>query len=333
MQRRNSVIRVLAVLLLIALVAAGCRQPFSAQVVREKHIITDKLTVQQGGARFDGGLVDVGIGSAGTADGNDDLLVAGDLEVDDTIDCDGNIDLDGDGFDVDITGGYSIDGDAASNVTVGGAGIDLTLESEARSVVVKGDEAVATAVTLDANDAVTTGITIQVGSVGGLNIGGGLTDIGAGSYSTADGDNDLGVAGDLEVDGELELDGALDADSTANIQGLLTLQAGLTSSDGDVVVADDLRVTAQTVITVTNGAAFTATGTYQGILSAEEVTPTLAAGAEGDLLVLINKGSNTINLADSGTQKLSAAVALGPDDSLTLWSDGTNWIETCRSDN
>ncbi len=40
-----------------------------------------------------------------------------------------------------------------------------------------------------------------------LNIDGHMVDIGAGSYATADGDNDLGVAGVVEIVGALELDG------------------------------------------------------------------------------------------------------------------------------
>jgi hypothetical protein len=157
--------------------------------------------------------------------------------------------------------------------------------------------------------------------------------------------------------GDLELTGALTAGTgvtattggvTATAGGLtataggLTVTAGgatiadggLTLSDDDLVVADDLRVTAQTAITVTNGAAFTPTGTYQPIQAAEEVTPTLTAGATaGDLLVLINTSDTTINLADGGTLMLTAAGALGQYDSLTLWSDGTNWIEIGRANN
>ena len=104
-------------------------------------------------------------------------------------------------------------------------------------------------------------------------------------------------------------------------------------SDGDVVVADDLRITGQTAITVTNGAGFSPTGTYQSIQAGSEVTPTINVGAAGDLLVLINISTNVINLADTGIQMLSAAWAGGQYDVLVLWCDGTNWIEISRSDN
>jgi hypothetical protein len=106
-----------------------------------------------------------------------------------------------------------------------------------------------------------------------------------------------------------------------------------TQSDGDLVVADDIRVTAQTAITVTDSAAFTPTGTYQGIIAAAEVTPTITIGTAGDLLVLINTGAQTINIADSGTVKLSAAWAATADDVLVLWCDGTDWIEISRTAN
>ena len=116
--------------------------------------------------------------------------------------------------------------------------------------------------------------------------------------------------------------------------GLTVTAGGVTLSDSDLVVADDLRITAQTAITVTDGAAFTPTGTYQGIQAAGEVTPTITAGAPaGDLAVLINTSAQTINLADSGTLKLTAAYAMGQYDALVLWSEGTNWIEISRANN
>ncbi|MBN1815319.1 MAG: hypothetical protein JXA14_26040 [Anaerolineae bacterium] len=216
--------------------------------------VTSGLDIDVGsisGVTIDGGLTDIGGGTGGTADGDDDLLVAGDLEVDDTLDVDGDIDLDGDGFDVNVTAGFSIDADAASNINVAGAGIDLTLESEEGSVVIKGDEAVATAITLDANEAVTTGVTIQVGSVGGLNITGGLTNIGGGTFSTADGDDDLGVQGDLEINGTLDADAdsnlGTDAGDTVMVIGDVVingLRDGASGYDNFLEITGDITGTA-----------------------------------------------------------------------------------------
>ena len=108
---------------------------------------------------------------------------------------------------------------------------------------------------------------------------------------------------------------------------------GVTLLDGDLVVADDLRIATQTAITVTDGNPFTPTGTYQAIAAASEVTPTITVGSTGDVLVLINTSAQTVNIADTSTAKLSAAAALGQYDALILWCDGTNWIEISRSDN
>ena len=87
--------------------------------------------------------------------------------------------------------------------------------------------------------------------------------------------------------------------------------------------------------TVTDGAVFTPTATYCPITAGSEVTPTVSTSGyvSGDLLILINEGTNTINLADSGTMMLTAAWAADQYDLLALWFDGTNWIELSRADN
>lgn len=121
--------------------------------------------------------------------------------------------------------------------------------------------------------------------------------------------------------------------AAAGVQVLNVSAGGVTLSDGDAVVADDLRVTAQTAITVTNGVAFAPTGTYQRIQAAGTVTPTITVGTAGDLLVLINISAQTINIADTGIQMLSTAWAGGQYDVLVLWCDGTNWLEVARSNN
>lgn len=126
--------------------------------------------------------------------------------------------------------------------------------------------------------------------------------------------DDVAVGGDLTVTGSSTF-------------------AAVTMSDGDFDVADTLNITPQTAITVTNGAAFTATGTIQYIQAASEVTPTITAGTAGDLLVLINTSAQTVNIADTGNQVLTAAAALGQYDSITLFADGTRWIEISRADN
>jgi len=161
------------------------------------------------------------------------LGLTGDLVVGDTLDVNGDIDLDGDGFDVNITAGGSIDTDGATNLSASAG--DITIDAEAGSLVLIGSEAAADSITLDANDTVTSGLNIDVGSVSGMTIDGGLLDVGGGTCGVADGDNDVCIAAVLEVDGELEADGAIDADSTSDFADTATFSKG--SGDALVVSA------------------------------------------------------------------------------------------------
>lgn len=153
----------------------------------------------------------------------------GNVVIADTLDVNTDIDLDGTGFDVDISGGFSIDGDSGSNVSVSSG--DILIDAETGSVTIVGSEADASSIYLDANDTVTSGVNIDVGSVSGLQIDGGLTDFGSGTYTQANGDGDVGIAGDLEVEGVAYLDGGLGSD------GALTV--GSSGSGYDVIFYSD----------------------------------------------------------------------------------------------
>ena len=98
---------------------------------------------------------------------------------------------DGDGGAVSITAGDAGGGDEdGGTITIAtgnanGSGTDGDLDIKAREVTVK--------------DQAGTGTAIVDLDVASLAIDGGLTNIGGGSYSYADGDNDLGVDGDIEA--------------------------------------------------------------------------------------------------------------------------------------
>lgn len=81
---------------------------------------------------------------------------------------------------------------------------------------------------------------IDINTTTEITIDGALMDIGSGTYDTADGDNDLGIAGDLEVLGATDLDGAVKIDG-----GLTDIGSGtyLTANgDNDLGIAGDLEV-------------------------------------------------------------------------------------------
>jgi hypothetical protein len=157
-------------------------------------------------------------------------------------------------FDVNVTGAVSLDADLASNFNT--AAGDITIDSEAGSVVIVGREAVADAVYIDADANVASGLTIAVGSTNGLNIGGGLTNIGAGTFTTADGDNDLGVDGDLEVNGVTDLDGTLSVAGATTLGADVTLSADTTG--GNQLAKNEFvglpRIMLHSLSTMANGA-------------------------------------------------------------------------------
>lgn len=126
---------------------------------------------------------------------------------------------------------------------------------------------------------------------------------------------------------------------TSTLTGAVTTGGDVTVGD-DATVTDDLAVTddvttggslllsAQSVITVTNGATLSPTGSYQPIASAAAVGfGAITVAAAGTELVLVNTVNQTITITDTGTLKLAGNIALGQYDALRLISDGTNWIQ------
>lgn len=102
----------------------------------------------------------------------------------------------------------------------------------------------------------------------------------------------------------------------------------------DVTIANNVTISPQTAISLTEGAVITPTGMYQPIESAGNVTITsIVTGTAGDLLYLVNTAAHTIKLPDAGTLKLSGELDLGQYDTVLLMSDGTNWIQIATSNN
>jgi fibronectin-binding autotransporter adhesin len=144
-------------------------------------------------------------------------------------------------------------------------------------------------------------------------------------FTVAGATGNTAVGGTLTVTGASTFTGDTTVGGALDVSGLATL--------ADLQVSNGVTIAAQTALTVTNGDAFTVTGTYQPIVAAEAVTPTLTGGDAGQIVVLTNVGTDVITIADDGTTMLSADWAGGQYDTLTLISDGTNWLELARSNN
>lgn len=120
--------------------------------------------------------------------------------------------------------------------------------------------------------------------------------------------------------------GALSA-GTLNISGGSFL-TGTVNAGGFIVLAKASN------ITVTDNSIITPTATYQPLTADGAVgTDQIAILSAGTLLYLSNVSANAITITDTGTLKLSADIALGQYDTLTLLSDGTNWIQIATSNN
>jgi 3D (Asp-Asp-Asp) domain-containing protein len=109
---------------------------------------------------------------------------------------------------------------------------------------------------------------------------------------------------------------------------VLDIQAGATAS------INTMLFPVSTAQTVTQNAQITPVGTFHRLTSAASVsTADIEILDAGTVVVLVNVGSNTITISDTGTLKLSGDIALGANDTVTLLSDGTNWIQLATSNN
>ena len=290
------------------------------------------------------------------------LTAAGAVDLDSTLDVDGaatlNSTLDVDGAVSSGTGAFTVTDVQGMAVTTGGilvevGGIDVngtlfTLDADADTTVGASLDDVITATI----GAAAGGVKIVTGnlwvgdeatcgtSMNGEDvcIGGAFEVNEAATFdSTAEFNDFIDVGGIIRSDtGAITMTDSLGVAVTQGgiaVVGASTLSGDFTQSDGDLVVADDIIVTAQTAITVEDTVAFTPTGTYQPLTSAGTVTPTITVGTAGQSVVLINESNTSIVIEDAGVQMLTGDITLGQYDVLELWCDGTNWIERGHSNN
>lgn len=120
--------------------------------------------------------------------------------------------------------------------------------------------------------------------------------------------------------------------------GTVAVTEGITADDvtaADNTTTADLYLSQQSAQTITYGGTITPTGAYNQITSSTARGTSSVAGVStaGRVVTIINVGTGTITLTDTGTLKLSGNAALGQYDSLVLLSDGTNWIQLSKTDN
>lgn len=137
--------------------------------------------------------------------------------------------------------------------------------------------------------------------------------------------------------------GAATVNGNATVTGTLEVEDltvnGNVDVTGNVEVVDHLLTQAELYLippetqTVIDGGTITGTGGIVEVTAAGEVTATLVTAGDGQVLILVNVGAQTINIADAGTTKLAGALALGADDTVMLIGAGVTWYEVNRSAN
>lgn len=140
----------------------------------------------------------------------------------------------------------------------------------------------------------------------------------------------------VNVAGTLTASGGIDAAGT-------TVDSLIVSGNGDVTgnfeVTDHLLTQAElylippAALTVTDGAVITPTAAFMELTAAGAVGAELPAAGDGQLLILLNVGAQTITISDTATIESTGDIALGQYDSLTLIGSGVKWYQVAASNN
>lgn len=100
---------------------------------------------------------------------------------------------------------------------------------------------------------------------GASTVDGGLLNIGGGTYTVANGDNDVGIDGDLEINGNIQADGNITGDGATVVYGMVRSVSDIAGTDSKALAASQ------------SGKTFTNNGNTGGV---NVVLPAAAAGIE-----------------------------------------------------
>lgn len=147
----------------------------------------------------------------------------------------------------------------------------------------------------------------------------------------------------LDLTGNLTTTGNVTAADVTTTDDLAVTDDAVITDDltaADLVAGDWLHLTASTAVSVTAGAIITPTGTYQPLTSAAVVTTSTSTAisdgsAAGDLLVLRNGNASDAITIDGagGNVECGGNVALGANDVLSLFWNGSDWTCLALRDN
>ena len=143
---------------------------------------------------------------------------------------------------------------------------------------------------------------------------------------------DASVGDDLAVTDALTVGGAANLAGNSSVGGTLSVTSDL-AVGGDATVVEFLGLTKTGSLTVASGGTITPTASMQMLTAAGAVSAGMGLGTSGQIVTLINTGTNAITISDTVNSQLSGNIALGQYDSLTVVFDGTYWIQLATANN
>lgn len=229
--------------------------------------------------------------------------------------------------DLTTSGTVNIIGDAAMLIDVAGAGIDLTLSSDAGRVIIQGDEAAANAVTIASTS-------------GGLDVDVALQMNLASSQNAATAIVMTASAGGIDI---TAVGAAAEDLDLACTNGSVNITAGESANDAITIVAAAGGIDILCTGTAGEDIDIAATGSSVNISSSENIATAITIDASAGGIDITNTGTagEDIDIASSGasvnvTSTENAALAIhlhangGTSETIRLRSDqgtGTNSIE------
>jgi hypothetical protein len=142
------------------------------------------------------------------------------------------------------------------------------------------------------------------------------------------------ITGTGLIDGATSIRGALVVTGTSNLIGNASTTGTFAVNGSRLAVAAMLATAEQGAITVSYGSTITPTGTLQRITASGAITnAVLSAAVNGDIVVLVNTGSQSITIPEVTGLVSAGDIALGAGDTAVLIGTTTTWYELARSNN
>jgi hypothetical protein len=144
--------------------------------------------------------------------------------------------------------------------------------------------------------------------------------------------NGATIGGATSVGGALTVAGTAAVTGNASTGGTLAV-TGNADVGGNVSIDNLIAFGNAGNVTVTPGAVLTPANTLTFVTAAGAAGVGMGLGSTGQIVSVINMGTNAVTISDTVNSALSGDIALGQYDTLTMVFDGTRWIQLATANN